>query len=348
MVVERRAFEEWGRLVDLPSDELGGIHALGVKIRTDRLVGVVVNVHGQIVERAEFPGGLASLDHQLQGTDVETVIHEVAALVGELSGLHSDFGQPVGLGVELSGQVNGNTGMVQWSHRMGWYQPVPLAALLQRATGHRTMVEHDVKALALDEQVFGLGQGRRSFAVVTAGLGIGAGLVINHQLWRGVSGTAGELGHMVVEPSGRSCPCGNQGCLETVAGSGGIILALQEAGHSDIQDLHDASELARNGDAVARGAFEHAGELLGRGLSWLANLLNLELIVVRADPALRRSGLYEEAAKRSFSENGFYQATQECKLEILDHDHRLGARSAGSMVFRLLSDHGAELNGEED
>jgi predicted NBD/HSP70 family sugar kinase len=229
---------------------------------------------------------------------------------------------------------------------MGWQQPVSLGTLLEAATGYRTLVEHDVKALALDEQFFGLGQGVSSFAVVTAGQGIGAGLVIEHELWRGRSGTAGELGHMVIDPAGKPCECGKRGCLETVAGTRGILWTLQEGGVTGASDIGAASQLAQTGDAAAREAFEQAGKALGRGLSWLTNLLNLDLLVVQADPALLASGVYEKSARQSFTENGFYQAAHECRLEFLNHDHKLGARSAGSMVFRLLSESRAELGGE--
>jgi predicted NBD/HSP70 family sugar kinase len=319
-----------------------------VKIRTDRLVGVVVDVHGQIAQHADGPDRLASIERSLEATDVDTLVDAVSTLVGELSALHPGFDQAIGLGAGLSGQVDWRQGEVRRSHRMGWDRPVRLAALLEDATGYRTMVEHDVKALALDEQFFGLGKGRRSFAVVTAGLvGIGAAFVIDYRLWRGFQETAGELGHIVVEPDGQPCPCGLRGCLETVAGSGGILRVLRDAGRSNIRDLGTASKLAQQGDEVALDAFRNAGELLGRSLSWLVNLLNLELVVVRAEEALRTSGVYFEAAERSFGRNGFYDAAQESELRILEHDDRLGARSAGSMVFQLLRGPLAE-SGEED
>jgi predicted NBD/HSP70 family sugar kinase len=316
-------------------------HALGVKIRTDRLYGVVVDVNGEIVGQAGGRMVPARLTRDLQTTEVGGVVDGVAALVGRLSALHPDLTQPVGLGVELSGQVDGHSGVVRRSHRMGWNEPVPLAELLKERTGHLTMVEHDTKALVLAEQMFRLGQGRRSFAVVTAGLGVGAGLVIDHRLWRGHSGTAGELGHMVVDPGGAGCECGNRGCLETVAGSAGILRVMQA------DDIDAASELARGGDEAALRAFEHAGEVLGHGLSWLVNLLNLELVIVQAEEALLASGVYEKAARRVFQERGFYEATEECELVFGPHDHWLGARSAASMVFRLLPDLLPELGHPE-
>jgi predicted NBD/HSP70 family sugar kinase len=164
---------------------------------------------------------------------------------------------------------------------------------------------------------------------------------------RGVSGTAGELGHMVVEPDGRPCVCGNRGCLETVAGSGGVLAALADVRPAMAADIDAASRLAQQGDGVARQAFAEAGEHLGRGLSWLLNLLNLELVIVRVDSALQASGVYEPAARRSLQEHGFDRAVQECELLFLEHDYPLGARSAGSMVFQLLPDRLAELGGAE-
>jgi predicted NBD/HSP70 family sugar kinase len=345
--LERGPTQEPSRPTRPLARDLDRFYAVGVKVRTDRLVGVLVDVDGEFLAGADGHREQRGVEHPLDATDVDSVVRGVAGLVAELLTLHPRPEPPVGLGVELSGQVDERNGVVRQSHRMGWHAPVPLAELLERATGLPTMVEHDVKALALAEQMFGRGQGRRSFAVVTAGLGVGAGLVINHNLWRGKSGTAGELGHMVVEPGRRRCSCGSWGCLETVAGSGGILQAVREHGRPDVPDIDAASRLAQQGDEVARRAFQEAGEILGRGLSWLVNLLDLELVVVRAEDALRDSNVYEAAARRSFEQYGFYEAARECELEILRYDHPLGARSAGSMVLQVLPDRLPELGDDE-
>ena len=326
-----------------PPRDLDRFYAVGVKIRTDRLFGVLVDVHGDLLFDAADPKN-QGLIHELEATDVDAVVTGVADLVAELVAQHSDLERPVGLGVELSGQVDGRRGIVLRSHRMGWYEPVPLAVRIESSTGFPTMVEHDVKALALGEQMFGLGKGRRSFAVVTAGLGVGVGLVINHDLWRGLTGTAGELGHMVVDPDGVPCSCGKRGCLETVAGSEGIMRAIHEdEGRQDVSNINAASRLATQGDEVVLRVFQRAGDVFGRGLSWLANLLNPELIIVRADPALLTSGVYEPSARNAYQRYGFYGVASDCELVIEKRVDGLGARSAGSMVFRLLPDRLAEL-----
>jgi predicted NBD/HSP70 family sugar kinase len=311
---------------------------VGVKVRTDSLIGVLVDVYGDFIFGAHERKERAGLSSSLTDTDVDTVVRGIADLVAELLVARPDMGEPLGLGIELSGQIDAGAGVVHRSHRMGWPEKVPLAELLEQATGHRTLVEHDTKSLVLAEQMFGLGQDRRSFAVVTAGVGIGTGLVINHNLWRGVSGTAGELGHLVVDPGGRPCACGHRGCLETIAGGDGILQTIRQQGHPDVPDIYGASRLAQQGDEVARHAFGEAGATFGLGLSWLVNLLDLELVIVHADQALLESGAYVPAARRSFEEHSFHTADEQPELAIEARDDWLGARSAGSMVFRLLPD----------
>jgi predicted NBD/HSP70 family sugar kinase len=342
--LERGPAELPGRPARQLADDLGRYYAVGVRVRTDSLVGVLVDVDGNVLGDAQGRGEHASLRHALAATDVDTVVGGIADLVAELLASHPELDDPLGLGVELIGQVNVANGVVRRSPRMGWQEPVPLAELLQEATGHRTLVEHDTKSLAFAEQMFGLGQGRRSFAVVTAGRGIGTGLVINHNLWRGATGTAGELGHVVVDPHGRSCLCGRRGCLETMAGGDGILHMIRErGGPDDVASIEDASRLAQQGDEAVRRAFEEAGALLGLGLSWLVNVLDLELVIVRADPALMDSGVYVPAAERSYEQHCFHTDDERPGLMITARDDRLGARSAGSMVFRLLPDRLAEL-----
>jgi predicted NBD/HSP70 family sugar kinase len=342
--LERGPVEGPGRPARPLAGDLDRYYAVGVKARTDLLVGVLVDVNGDLLPGAQGRGGQASLRHTLTGTEVDTVVRGVDELVAELLASRPDLGEPLGLGVELSGQIDAGAGVVHRSHRMGWPEKVPLAELLEQATGHRTLVEHDTKALVLAEQMFGRGQGRRSFAVVTAGIGIGTGLVINHNLWRGATGTAGELGHVVVDPGGRRCECGHRGCLETMAGGEGILQTIrQQVRPDDVPDIDAASRLSQQGDEGARRAFAEAGARFGLGLSWLTNLLDLELVIVHADRALLDSDAYVPAARRSFEEHSFHAADEQPELVIEARDDWLGARSAGSMVFRLLPDRLSEL-----
>jgi predicted NBD/HSP70 family sugar kinase len=326
-----------------PPDSANRHVAYGVYIRKDRLVGVVVNVDGQIAEHPASPDELASIARPLGATDRDSVVQSVARLARELAALHPDFAHPVGLGVTLSGLVGPDNHEVRRSDRLGWREPVPLAELLEEATGHRTLVEHDAKVLALDEQHFGRGQGRRSFAVVTADVGVGSAFVIDYRLWRGGWDEAGELGHMVLPLARRRCVCGKIGCLETVAGSDGILQSIRAAGLRGVDRIEAAASLARDGDKTARMAFGRAGKVLGIGLSWLVNLMNLELVVVRTGPELRATDDYERQARRFFYRHGFHDAAERCELVFQNRDQQLGARSAGSMALQLLNPTAVEL-----
>lgn len=327
----------------LPPDGSNRHVALGVYIRKGRLVGVVVDVHGQIVKHPGRADDLATLECPLQAPDKDSVVRSVARLARDLTALHPEFGHPVGLGVTLSGLVGPDNRDVRRSDRLGWKEQVPLAELLELATGYPTMVEHDAKVLVLDEQHFGLGQGRRSFAVVTADVGVGSALVVDYRLWRGSWDEAGELGHMALPLVRRRCVCGKTGCMETVAGSDGILQSIREAGLRDVGDIEAAADLARRGNKVARMAFGRAGKVLGFGLSWLVNLMNLELVVVRAGPELRTTDEYERQARRFFHKGGFHDAADKCELVFQDRDQQLGARSAGSMALQLLNPTAREL-----
>lgn len=320
----------------LPPDGANRLVALGVYIRKGRLVGVVVDVNGEIVKHPGGPDELATITRPLGAPDKDAVVGSVASLARELVALHPQFADPVGLGVTLSGLVGPDNREVRRSDRLGWREPVQLAELLELATGHHTMVEHDAKVLALDEQHFGLGQGRRSFAVVTADVGVGSAFVIDYRLWRGGWDEAGELGHMVLPLVKRRCVCGKRGCLETVAGGDGILQSIRAAGLRDVDDIEAAANLAREGNKVARMEFGRAGKVLGIGLSWVVNLLNLELVVVRTGPELRATGDYERQARRFFRKKGFHDAAERCELVFQNRDQQLGARSAGSMALQLL------------
>ena len=306
------------------------LHAVGVSIKRDRCLGVVVDVDGSVVSFVDDDGEPVRAVAQLPlaDTSVETVVGRVADLVERLRVLHLDVPEPLGLGVELSGHVDARRGSVDWSYHLGWDRPVPLARLLGEATGYTSAIEHDVKALALGEQMFGHGRDVSTFAVVTVGVGIGCGLILDNQLVRGKSGIAGELGHLVLDPAGSQCACNKRGCLETVAGSDGIVRALQRSGRPEVGDIDTAARLARD-DPVARGAFERAGRTLGQGLSWLVNLLNPELLVLRCQPAVVEADGYVSEARRTLEAGAFSSAANDCRMVVRERSIELGHAAPG-------------------
>ncbi len=196
------------------------------------------------------------------------------------------------IGIGLPGPLNGATGMVYSPANLPGWHNVPLSKILTRRTGIRTFLEHDASLAAFGEWRRGAGKRRRHMAYVTVSTGIGAGLILHSQLYRGAGGIAGELGHIVIQPGGPLCTCGNRGCLEALASGTAIARMAREAlagrARTSLRrlkgpnrpDARDVNQAAKRGDSVARRVLEQAGAALGIGLGTLVNLLNPELIVL--------------------------------------------------------------------
>lgn len=144
-------------------------------------------------------------------------------------------------------------------------------------------VENDANLGALAEHRQGVARGHESSVFVKISSGVGAGIIINNELFRGASGTAGEIGHLTLNDQGPLCRCGSRGCLEAYTSTG--TLQSMMAGQLPDARLDDIIEAARNGNVSAQRAFEDAGLHLGWGLASIVNLLNPKVVVVGGDMA---------------------------------------------------------------
>jgi glucokinase-like ROK family protein len=175
---------------------------------------------------------------------------------------------------------------------LGWTD-VSVRTILQRAFDAPVFVDNEANLAALGEHYFGAAQGYEEVLYISAGVGLGGGVVHAGQLCRGVTGAAGELGHMTMDPDGELCNCGNRGCWETLVSQralfrqvrraidAGNASQLSEAVNGDLSQLTVplVADAARAGDAVAREAFDTVGHSLGIGIASLVNVLNPELVV---------------------------------------------------------------------
>jgi glucokinase len=191
-----------------------------------------------------------------------------------------------------------------------------LQAELRAATGLPVVLDNDANAGALGEYTVGAGRGSRNMFYVTIGTGIGGALILDGRLWRGVSGFAGEFGHITIDREGEECTCGNVGCLETVASAPNIVRRTHERLLRDstsslsrlgLQKSFTAADIAheaRSGDDFALLMIERTGRYIGTAVAAVINLLNVERVVLGGgvmdagplilDPIIR------EAGRRSF------------------------------------------------
>jgi predicted NBD/HSP70 family sugar kinase len=267
-----------GLVVDVSRD---GVVALGLEINVDYLA----------VQATDLTGGsrhrwLEAADNR--GSRATTVIDRLARLAkAALAGVHSQGLRPIGATVALPGLVEVERGALLVAPNLGW-NDVPVVDLLRDrldADGLPVDADNEANLGALAELWEGAGAGLSDFMYVSGEIGVGAGLVIGGELFRGYRGFGGEFGHVTVEPRGRACACGSRGCLETRAGLEALLktAGLENETATTTGSGRPVAELvrrARGGDKAARKALAEAGGWLGIALGSAVNLLSPQAVVL--------------------------------------------------------------------
>jgi len=226
-----------------------------------------------------------------QGTDPHEIVDAIVAAVRDYQrsvGVESDGLKAVS--VVVPGTVNVEQGTVVKAPNLPCLDGFPLAAALTNELHLPAILENDANAAAVGEMWQGAARGCRTIICVTLGTGVGGGIILDGQLWRGVDGAAAEIGHMCVDPfGGVACTCGSRGCLEVFASATAIVRMTREARprYPD-SELHASSDLTAEtifeaglkGDELALEIFRRMGVYLGIGLANLINILNPEMIVI--------------------------------------------------------------------
>lgn len=207
---------------------------------------------------------------------------EAAAIIGgvverTIASAGATLADVAAVGVGVPGRVDPRTGSVSLAVNLGW-SDLALGPELEACLGRPCVVENDVRAAALGLHRRGVIGSIDDLAYLAVGTGVSAGVVLGGRLHRGVRGLAGEIGHVVVEPDGARCACGQRGCLETVV-SGSGIARLATAAHAtqDAPTAVDVYRAASQGDAVALAIVD----TVGRWLAWAIHLMVMTYDVER-------------------------------------------------------------------
>lgn len=301
---------------------VGRYHTIGVQLSPVGVTGVLTDLEANVLARVHHP--------LPDGHEPHTVLATAVAIIGELRSTTPEG--LLGVGVGLGGHVDSTTGRCVHSGVLGW-DDIDIGSLLTTATGLPTVVDNDVNALAIAHRWFGAGRGVGSFAVITIGAGVGSGLLLGGELYTGVTGLAGEIGHLPLDPGGPPCNCGNTGCLEATVADYAIIAATAARGGPCCVTTEEVAALARSGNAAALAAYRTMGQALGRGLAALCNLLNLGRIILTGE-GVHAYDVFERACLAAFHQHSFSTAAQDCDLVPEPGDDDLWARGAACLVIR--------------
>lgn len=225
-----------------------------------------------------------SLEENQPSQVVDHIVHGVETL---MNGAGVGPEKVIGVGIGFPGLVDPASGISIFAPNWGWHD-VPVGTLIEERLGLPLLLDNGAKAMALAESMFGAGKGTDSLAVLLVGTGIGAGVIHQGSIYRGVTNSAGEWGHMTIELDGLPCRCGSRGCLEAYAGAPGILhryfnrvpdspLRQQE---NQMQALQALLNLSRQGDAAAREVISETARYLGVGVANLINLFNPQIVAL--------------------------------------------------------------------
>ena len=206
----------------------------------------------------------------------EEVVECLAAVVNGLVSSNKNP-VPVGVGLAVAGQVDHESGNIIFSPNLPFKEEYRLGAELQKRIGIPVYLENDANAAAIGEKVFGAAREMDDFISITLGTGLGSGIFTGGRLLRGAGGTGGEAGHMVIDPDGPVCNCGNRGCLETFC-TGLAITRMARERFGEPKSGKEVCDAAEGGDETAVKILREAGSRLGDGLVSLVNIFNPEAI----------------------------------------------------------------------
>lgn len=272
-----------GRLLEINPE--GGC-AMGIEINVDYIEVLVSDFSANILWRQHQPSTPETGQNRIMD-QVLTLAKQAAQFI------QTHDSRLLGIGVGVPGMVDVASGLLRYAPNLRW-ENVPIRAILAATFECPIYVENEANAAALGEYYFGAVRNVKDFIYLSAGVGLGSGIVMDGKLFRGMFGYAGEAGHMTLDVNGDMCGCGKRGCWETFVGpraveqrvrrslGNGAKSVLHEMSKGDLQNIviDDVIKAATAGDKIANDALNEVAYYLGVGIANLVNLFNVEVIVL--------------------------------------------------------------------
>jgi glucokinase len=285
---------------------------LAVDIGGTKMATGLMTLQGELIDRAQVP-----VDHDLSAQELFGSLTGIVDQLVERATDHHDR-RLIAVGVGSAGPITRNVETVSPVNITAW-RDYPLRSKLMEHTALPVHGDLDAKALALAEGWLGAAQGRQNFLAMVVSTGVGGGIVLDGQLLDGATTNAGHIGHVIVEPNGRRCGCGSRGCLEAEA-SGRAIEAI--TGRPPTEPSYET--------------MQRTGELVGRAVASVCNLLDLDLAVVGGSVALGFGATFFNSAQTTLDQHARLDYSSGARITPA----RLGDRGpligAGAVALRGL------------
>jgi glucokinase len=279
---------------------------------------------------------------------VDRVVRMIEEAMAEVFREHGG-GRPTiaGVGIGSPGPLDRESGIVLNTPNLGW-RNFPLRDLISNEVGVPCWLDNDANCATFGEWWMGAGSGARSLIGVTLGTGIGGGIVLDGELYHGVSDAAGEIGHMTIDFTGRKCKCGNYGCLEAYASGPNIaaraVEGIEAGAESSLLDMvdgqldrieaHTVYEAVVQGDTYANEVMVETAKILGAGVANLINIFNPECVVIAG--GVTRAGDHLFVPLRSeIRRRAFQSAADACRVVPAKLPETAGVIGAAGLFKKL-------------
>lgn len=312
-------------------------HVIGIKLSDENHSAVLTDFAGQMLADATLPTPPTRkpLDELLEEIDalMDLVLKSADKSLADISAV----------GIGMSGIVDNETGTVPWSPLLS-DPDADLAKAFVARFGVPLHVDNDANVLTLAELWFGAGRSMPDFAVVTIEHGVGMGLVLNNQLFRGSRGMGLELGHTKVHLDGALCRCGQRGCLEAYLADYALAREAATALHRNPRNLQSPNSMldalfaqAKSGNDAARTIFRRAGRYLAVGLSNVIQLFDPELIILSGE-RMQYDYLYSDEVLAEMQRLTLSHGRSPCRIETHAWGDLVWARGATALALAAVTD----------
>ncbi len=242
-------------------------YAIGIDLGVNYIRGQLVDLEGNVI---------AEQQRSLKQHDAAFALEQLSECIERLmnGAPESSYGI-VGIGVGVPGIVD-DRGAILFAPNLRW-RNIELQRQLEERFGVPVTIDNEANAGAQGEQKYGAGRGIPNQIYVSVGIGIGTGIILNKELYKGASGFSGELGHLSIEYDGKPCSCGNRGCWELYASENALLEQAVELGFDSLEGLLDA---ASAGDERVRELIRSIGDYLGAGIANIVNVFNPNVVII--------------------------------------------------------------------
>ncbi|WP_033371974.1 ROK family transcriptional regulator [Humibacter albus] len=313
--------------------------ALGVSLDYARISLVLCDINGTALHSHAIKGAGRSKPQ----TVIDRVAREIGRFCDKYAVARTDI---IGVGVSGAGRLDASGGVLRSSRQTGEWEEFAIEAALNEATGLPVILENDANCAALGEFWSGRVSTSHDFATIYMATGIGCGLVVNGDVYRGASSNAGEIGHVPLDPDGPECFCGSRGCLEVLATPAAVVraarartalwkrLELHDAEGEDVRtSFATIATAAVSGDADAHSLIAQSARYLASAVLGLTNIFDLDRIFL-AGPGFATAGpIYLETVRDVLGRLAFMRMVHPVSVEMGETGPGAAARGAASVVL---------------